>query len=64
MGFPGGLEGKESDCYSGDPHLTPGSGSCTREGNGYHSNILAQSDPWTELVGYSPRGRKESDVTE
>ena len=30
-----------------------------------HSSILAWIIPWTEsLVGYSPRGRKESDTTE
>ena len=30
-----------------------------------HSNILAWRIPWTEdLMGYSPRGRKESDMTE
>ena len=31
-----------------------------------HSNILAWETPWTErsLVGYSPWGHKESDVTE
>ena len=30
-----------------------------------HSSILAQRIPWTEEpVGYSPRGRKESDTTE
>ena len=30
-----------------------------------HSSTLAWKIPWTEkLVGYSPRGRKESDKTE
>ena len=30
-----------------------------------HSSILAWKIPWTEeLVGYSPRGLKESDTTE
>ena len=31
-----------------------------------HSSILAWRSPWTErsLAGYSPWGRKESDVTE
>ena len=30
-----------------------------------HSSILAWKIPWTEsLVGYSPRGHKESDTTE
>ena len=30
-----------------------------------HSSILAWKIPWMkEIVGYSPRGRKESDTTE
>ena len=30
-----------------------------------HSSILAWKIPWTQsLVGYRPRGRKESDTTE
>ena len=30
-----------------------------------HSSVLAWKIPWTEsLVGYSPWGRKESDMTE
>ena len=30
-----------------------------------HSSILAWEIPWTEeLAGYSPRGHKESDMTE
>ena len=29
-----------------------------------HSSILAWRIPWTEESGYSPRGRKEADVTE
>ena len=35
------------------------------KGMATHSSILAWIIPWTEsLVGYSPRGRKESDTTE
>ena len=33
MGFPGGLDGKESACNLGDPGLIPGSGR-SREGTG------------------------------
>ena len=29
-----------------------------------HSSILAWRIPWTALVGYSPWGHKESDMTE
>ena len=35
MGFPGGLDGKESACNTGDPGLIPGSGRSPGEGNGY-----------------------------
>ena len=34
MGFPGGSDGKESDCNVGDPVLIPGSGRSPGEGNG------------------------------
>ena len=35
------------------------------KGKATHSSILAWTIPWTEeLVGYSPYGRKESDMTE
>ena len=29
-----------------------------------HSSTIAWKIPWTELVGYSPWGRKELDTTE
>ena len=35
MGFPGGLDSKESACNAGDPGLIPGSGTFSGEGNGY-----------------------------
>ena len=34
MGFPGGSDGKESDCNAGDPSLNPESGRSSGEGNG------------------------------
>ena len=35
------------------------------KGMATHASILAWRIPWTEdLVGYSPRGRKELDTTE
>ena len=66
MSFGGGSDGKESACNAGDPGLMPGSGRSSGEGNGYHSSILAWRISWTErsLVGYSPWGHKESDMTE
>ena len=35
MGFPDGLDGKESACNTGDPGLIPGSGRSPGKGNGY-----------------------------
>ena len=34
-GFPGGSDGKESACNSGDQDSIPGSGNFHAEGNGY-----------------------------
>ena len=34
LSFPCGLDSKESACNSGDLGLSPGSGTCPREGNG------------------------------
>ena len=34
VGFPGGLDGKESACNAGDLGLIPGSGGYPGEGNG------------------------------
>ena len=65
MGFPGGSNGKESTCNVGDPGSIPGSGRSPGEGNG---NLLPSSclgnfmdrGAWQA----SPRGCKESDMTE
>ena len=35
MGFPGGLDSKESACNAEDPGSIPGSGRFRGEGNGY-----------------------------
>ena len=48
MGFPGGSDGKELACNTGDPGLIPGPGRCSGEGNG---NPLQYSCPWTEKLG-------------
>ena len=57
-GLPGGSDGKESACNEGDPSLTP----------------WVEKSPWsrkwqtTPILGkpgsYSPRGDKESNMTE
>ena len=64
MGFPGGLDSKQSTCNAGDPGSIPRSGRSPGEGDGYHSSFLAWRLPWTSsLVGYSPLVAKE-DTTE
>ena len=63
MGFPGGSDGKESAGYVGDLGSTPGSGRSPVEvyGNPLHYSCLENP---MDVAGYSPRGRKESEVTE
>jgi len=60
LGFPGGLDGKESACNVGDLGSILGLG---RSPGGGHGNPLQYScleDPHRQrsLVGYSPRGLK------
>ena len=59
-GFPDSSVGKESTWNEGDPGLIPGSGISTGERKGYplHYSGLENS------MDYSPRGCKESDMTE
>ena len=65
MGFPGGSDGKESACSEGDLGLIPGSGRPLKKGMATHSGILAcKFHGQRNLVGYSPWGHKESDMTE
>ena len=64
--FPGGSDGKESTCNAGDLGLIPRLG---RSPGGGHGNPLQHScleNPHGQrsLVGYSPGGRKELDMTE
>ena len=59
FGFPGGSNDKESACTVGDPGLIPGLGRSPGEGTGYP----LQDSCLRSLVGYSPRGHKESDIT-
>ena len=66
MGFPGGSDRKESSSNVGDLGLSPGSG---RSPGGGHGNPLQYScleNPHVQrsLVGYSPWGPKEWDMTE
>ena len=65
MGFPGGSDGEVSACNVRDPGLNPGSGRFLGEGNGKPLQYSCWRIPWTEEPdGYSPWGRKESDMTE
>ena len=66
-GLPWWLNGKESACNAGDLGSVPGSGSSLRKGNGnqlipvfLHGEYHGQRS----LVGYSPWGHKELDMTE
>ena len=66
VGFPGGLNGKESACNAGDLGSIPGLG---RSLGGGHGNPLQYSyleNPpgQRSLVGYSPWGLKGSETTE
>ena len=66
LGFPGDSDGKESTCNAGDLGSIPGS---ERSPGGGHGSPLQYSyleNPHAQrsLVGYSPWGHKESDMTE
>ena len=65
MGFPGGLDGKESACNAGGPGSIPGTGRSPGEGNGdplqYSclENSTERGARWATVHGVS-----ESDTTE
>ena len=52
-----------SACNAGELGSIPGSGTSPGEGNG-NPFLPGESHGQRSLVGYSPRGRKESDTTE
>ena len=58
--------GKESACNAGDVGLIPGSGRSPREGNSNPLQYSCLKNPHGQrsLEGYSPWGRRESDMTE
>ena len=65
LGFPGGSDGKESDCSVGYPGSILGLGRPLEKEMATHSNILAwKSHGWRSLAGYSPRDHKKSATTE
>ena len=45
LGFPGGSDGKESACNTGDSGSTPWSGRSPGEGNGYPIQCSCQENP-------------------
>ena len=51
MKWPGGSDGKESACNSGDPGTIPGSGRSLERGMTTHSSILARRISQTEEPG-------------
>jgi len=65
-GFANRAVGKESACNAGFPGSIPGLGSSPGEGKGYPLQYSGLENPhgWRSLAGYSPWGRKESDMTE
>ena len=50
-GFPGGADGKETDCSAGDPGSVPGLTRSPGGGNGNRFSILSWRIPWTEEPG-------------
>ena len=63
IGFPGGSDGKESACNSGDLGSIPGSGRPSGEGN-VCSPTAVEFHGQRNLLGYSPWSHKESDRTD
>ena len=63
--FPGGSDGKASVYNVGDPGSIPGLGRSLGKGNGnpLQDYCLEKFHGQRSLVGYSPWGRKESDMT-
>ena len=51
VGFPGGLDGKESACDAGDHYLISASGRSPGEGNGNPFQYSYLGNPWTEEPG-------------
>ena len=65
MAFSGGLDGKACGYNAGDPGLILGSGRFPRRRKWQPTPVLlpGKSHGWGSLVGYSPWGCKESDMT-
>ena len=65
LGFPGGSDGKESTCNTGDLGLISVSGRCPREGNGYPlqysclENSMDRGAWWATVHGVSETDKIE-----
>ena len=66
MVFPGGSDGKESACNTGDLGSVPGLGRSPGGGHGHPLQYSCLENPHGQrsLMGYSPWGHKELDVSE
>ena len=66
LGFPDGSDSKESACNVGDMGSIPGLGRFPGRGHGKPLQYSCLENPHGQrsLVGYSPWGRKELDMTE
>ena len=64
--FPGGLDGKQPACYSGDLGSIPGSGRSPSEKKWQPTPVfLPGESPWTgEPGGLQSMGSKEADMTD
>ena len=64
--FPGGSDGKASTYNVGELGLIPGLGRSSGEGNGHLLQYSCLGNPMDRgaLLGYSPWGRKKSDMNE
>ena len=65
-GFPGGSVGKEATCNAGDPGLNPGLVRSPGRGHGnpFQYSCLENPHGQRNLMGCSPWGPKELDMTE
>ena len=68
LGFPGGSDSKQSACNAEDASLISRLGRSPGKGNGSGKNtpvfLPGEFHRQGSLVGYSPRGHKELDMTE
>jgi len=63
VGFPNGSVVKDPPATAGDLGLIPGFGRSPGEGNGNPVFLPGKFHDQRGLVGYSPWGQKESDMT-